>query len=182
MGEGWGEGETMKLVEQARKLRKESTDAEKRLWSHLRAHRYGGHKFKRQQPIGPYIVDLVCFDARLVIEIDGGQHADETERDSARDAWLAREGFRVLRFWNNEVLGNTEGVMQQITLSLRTPSPRARGGRSRFPSAWPMDATPQRDAAPRLAACLCAPPRSHPQEWGPCSTFRRTSPTRGEGE
>lgn len=114
----------MKLVERARRLRKESTDAEKRLWLHLRAHRYGGHKFKRQQPIGPHIVDFVCFHARLVIEIDGGQHMDAARSDSIRDAWLAREGFRVLRFWNNEVLGNTEGVMQEILSSLHAPSPQ----------------------------------------------------------
>ena len=114
----------MKLVERARKLRKESTDAEKRLWLHLRAHRHVGHKFKRQQPIGHYIVDFACFDARLVIEIDGGQHADAARSDSIRDAWLAREGFRVLRFWNNEVLENTEGVMQEILLSLQAPSPQ----------------------------------------------------------
>ena len=114
----------MKLVERARKLRKESTDAETRLWLHLRAHRYGGYKFKRQQPIGSYIVDFACFDARLVIEIDGGQHADAARSDSIRDAWLAREGFRILRFWNNEVLENTEGVMQEILLSLQAPSPQ----------------------------------------------------------
>ena len=120
----------MKLVERARRLRKESTDAEQRLWLHLRAHRFGRHKFKRQQPIGPYIVDFVCFDSRLVIEIDGGQHADATRSDSIRDAWLARGNFRVLRFWNNEVLGNIEGVMQAILLSLEAPSPtRGEGGR-----------------------------------------------------
>jgi very-short-patch-repair endonuclease len=123
-GRGWGEGELTKRTERARRLRKDSTDAEKRLWSLLRAHRYGGYKFKRQQPIGPYIVDFACFDARLVIEIDGGQHADAARSDSIRDAWLAREGFRILRFWNNEVLGNIEGVMQQITLSLQAPSPQ----------------------------------------------------------
>ena len=114
----------MKLVERARKLRKESTDAETRLWLHLRAHRYGGYKFKRQQPIGSYIVDFACFDARLVIEIDGGQHADAARSDSIRDAWLAREGFRILRFWNNEVLENTEGVMQKVLSSLDAPSPQ----------------------------------------------------------
>jgi very-short-patch-repair endonuclease len=114
----------MKLVERARRLRKDSTDAENRLWSHLRAHRYGGHKFKRQQPIGPYIVDFVCFDARVIIEVDGGQHADAARSDSIRDAWLAREGFRDLRFWNSEVLENTEGVMQRITSALRAPSPQ----------------------------------------------------------
>ena len=114
----------MKLVERARRLRKESTDAETRLWLHLRAHRYGGYKFKRQQPIGPYIVDFVCFDARVVIEIDGGQHAEEAERDAIRDAWLVGEGFHVLRFWNNEVLENTEGVMQKVLSSLDAPSPQ----------------------------------------------------------
>ena len=125
----------MKPVERARRLRKESTDAETRLWLHLRAHRYGGYKFKRQQPIGPYIVDFACFDARLVIEVDGGQHAEAAPSDSVRDAWLFGQGFRVLRFWNNEVLGNTEGVIQRIALSLQNPSPqpsptRGEGGRS----------------------------------------------------
>ena len=114
----------MKPLEYAKRLRKDSTDAEKRLWMHLRAHRFGGHKFKRQQSIGPYIVDFVCFDARLAIEIDGGQHAEQASSDGVRDIWLAGQGFRVLRFWNNEVLGNTEGVLQEILATLGTPSPQ----------------------------------------------------------
>jgi very-short-patch-repair endonuclease len=88
---------------QARKLRKQMTDAERRLWYLLRAHRFGGVKFNRRVPIGPYVVDFVCFNRKLIIEADGGQHAD-SPGDRRRDEWLRGEGFRVLRFWNNDVL------------------------------------------------------------------------------
>lgn len=87
----------------AKALHKRMTDAEQFLWRQLRAHRLVEAKFKRQQPIGPYIVDFVCFEARLVIEVDGGQHQD-CNTDRIRDAWLESQGFRVLRFWNHEVL------------------------------------------------------------------------------
>lgn len=90
------------------------TQAERLLWHHLRARRFFGYKFRRQVPIGPFIVDLVCMDARLVIEVDGGQHAWCRLQDEARDAFLASEGFRTLRFWNNEVLGNIEGVLAHL--------------------------------------------------------------------
>jgi len=98
------------------------TDAERRLWYRLRAHRFGGHKFKRQVPIGPYVVDFTCLGRRLVVEVDGGQHA-ENRRDEVRDAYLRREGFRVLRFWNNDVLKNTQGVLEVILSELEIPSP-----------------------------------------------------------
>lgn len=87
----------------AKKLRQNMTDAEQLLWRHLRAHRLSGQKFRRQQPIGPYIVDFVHFGARLIIEADGGQHNDNAE-DRMRDAYLHRHGFRVLRFWNQRFL------------------------------------------------------------------------------
>ena len=82
---------------QAKKLRGNMTDAERRLWYHLRAHRFGGYKFKRQIPIGPYVVDFACLGRKLIIEVDGGQHADSPS-DIMRDGYLRREGFRVLRF------------------------------------------------------------------------------------
>ena len=112
-----------KLTKVARLLRKSSTDTERLLWQHLRAGRFYGHKFKRQQPLGNYVVDFVCFEARLIIELDGGQHADQADADKIRGQWLNGQGFRVLRFWNNEVLTNLEGVMQCMHAAL-SPSPR----------------------------------------------------------
>jgi very-short-patch-repair endonuclease len=120
----------------ARRLRRDSTQAEQKLWRHLRSRSLGGLKFVRQKPIGPYIVDFVCREKRLVIELDGGQHA-ESDRDAVRDRWLAEHRYRVLRFWNNEVLENIEGVWDTIfaAASAATPltptlSPRAGRGRS----------------------------------------------------
>lgn len=110
------------------------TEAERLLWHHLRAHRLHGHKFRRQQPIGPYIVDFVHFGARLVIEADGGQH-NGSASDARRDAWLKHQGFTVLRFWNNDVLLNVEAVLEAILDALPLspsslspgPSPSGRG-------------------------------------------------------
>src|ERR1043166_1136415 len=85
---------------QAKKLRSNMTDAERRLWYRLRAHRFDGHKFKRQIPVGPYVVDFACLGRKVVIEVDGGQHAD-SRSDIARDTYLRDQGFQVLRFWNN---------------------------------------------------------------------------------
>jgi very-short-patch-repair endonuclease len=97
----------------ARRLRQNPTEAEIRLWSKLRLKQIGGHRFRRQVPIGPYIADFACLERRLVIEVDGGQHS-ESGTDDVRTAWLERQGFRVLRFWNNDVLGNTDGVLTVI--------------------------------------------------------------------
>jgi primosomal protein N' (replication factor Y) len=97
----------------ARTLRQESTDAEHRLWYRLRARRTTGMKFRRQHPIGPYIVDFICIEQRLVVEVDGGQHL-ESRADQRRDRWLAAHGFQVLRFWDNEVLTRTDDVLEQI--------------------------------------------------------------------
>ncbi|HUF87089.1 MAG TPA: DUF559 domain-containing protein [Thermohalobaculum sp.] len=97
----------------ARRLRHEMTVAERKLWRALRAHRFRGIGFRRQAPLGPYIADFVSHHLKLVIEVDGGQHSSSA-RDTRRDEWMAREGYRVLRFWNNEVLGNLEGVMDRI--------------------------------------------------------------------
>lgn len=85
----------------ARELRKSMTDAERKLWRGLRLRQMHGHKFRRQFPLGCYIVDFVCLEARLIIEVDGGQHADEEYGDAKRDAWLTEQNFRVLRYWNN---------------------------------------------------------------------------------
>ncbi len=101
----------------ARTLRRNSTDAENLLWRQLRRKGLSGLKFRRQQPIDSYIVDLICFEKRIIIEIDGGQHALEREKDAERDNYLKRNGFKILRFWNNEVLQNMEGVLEEIMKS-----------------------------------------------------------------
>ena len=106
----------------ARRLRREATDAETALWHRLRSRALDGHKFVRQEPIGPYTVDLICRERRLVIEVDGGQHADNA-RDVARDKWLANQNYRVLRFWNNDVLGNMAGVLETIAAALAEAPP-----------------------------------------------------------
>jgi very-short-patch-repair endonuclease len=104
----------MKQRDFARQLRGKQTDTESLLWSRLRAHRLFGLKFRRQQPIGVYIVDFLCPEKKLIVELDGGQHQDRAEYDEARDAWLKSEGYTVLRDWNNEVMGNLEGVLEDI--------------------------------------------------------------------
>jgi very-short-patch-repair endonuclease len=93
------------------------TDAGRKLWFALRDRRFAGFKFRRQAPLGPFFADFVCFDARLVVEVDGGQHADSTY-DHQRDRWLKQNGFLVARFWNNEVLTNIEGVMTTLVAIL----------------------------------------------------------------
>jgi very-short-patch-repair endonuclease len=105
------------LRQRARNLRQNSTDAEKHLWYNLRANRTG-FKFKRQVPIGSYIVDFVCFEKRLIIELDGGQHMNNKIYDTNRTDWLISHGFRVLRFWNNEVLQQTHSVLEAIISAL----------------------------------------------------------------
>ena len=102
----------------ARELRKNSTDTERALWKHLRLRQLGGYKFRRQQPIGQYIVDFVCLEKRLLIELDGGQHSELVDYDSARTAWLGAQGFRLLRFWNNQVLAEIDAVKALILRSL----------------------------------------------------------------
>jgi very-short-patch-repair endonuclease len=104
----------MPLLERARVLRSNQTQAEQRLWYYLRARRFFWLKFKRQKPVGNYIVDFVCFSPKLIIEVDGGQHTEQEEYDDWRDRWLRNESFKVLRFWNNEVLSNTEAALESI--------------------------------------------------------------------
>jgi very-short-patch-repair endonuclease len=115
----------------AKSLRAEMTQAEQKLWLHLRAHRLQQHKFKRQQPIGPYIADFICFGARLIVEVDGSQHL-ENPRDAKRDEWFKVNGYRVLRFWNDQVLQETESVLEVILRAVEEtplPQPLSRKGR-----------------------------------------------------
>jgi very-short-patch-repair endonuclease len=107
------------------------TDAELRLWMRLSRKQIDGHAFRRQVPIGTYVVDFVCLKRRLVIEVDGSQHATEREEDDRRTAWLESRGFRVMRFWNNEVLQNLDGVTEAIRAAMRNeppPRPSPQGG------------------------------------------------------
>ncbi|MDH4561423.1 endonuclease domain-containing protein [Pseudomonas sp. BN411] len=108
----------MELKKFARELRSNMTDAEHHLWYYLRGHRFFGLKFKRQKPMGHYIVDFICLEQRLVIELDGGQHQEQADRDGERDRWLSEQGYRVLRFWNHEVLRDTDAVLEAIGRAL----------------------------------------------------------------
>jgi len=121
---------TEKVLLNAKTLRTNQTEAEQRRWHHLRAHRFMALKFKRQKPRGRYIVDFICVERHLIIEIDGGQHAEQTEYDQRRDAWLRSQGYTVLRFWNHEVMQQLEGVLEQIrsTIAL-SPGPSPTSGR-----------------------------------------------------
>jgi len=103
----------------ARKLRRNPTDAEIRLWARLRRNQIDGYHFKRQVSIGGYVVDFACVARRLVIEVDGGQHADCQRFDAARTAVIEKFGYRVMRFWNSDVLANTDGVVETIRNALR---------------------------------------------------------------
>lgn len=121
MGEGQGRGKPQTLAN-AKSLRTNQTEAEARLWYHLRAHRFMGLKFKRQKPVGRYIADFVCWERRLIIELDGGQHAEQGTYDQQRDAWLRSQGYAVLRFWNSDVMQQLEGVLEQIRCAVgRSP-------------------------------------------------------------
>jgi len=129
LGEGQGEGamatkshlqslSSKPGVEFARTLRANSTDAERLLWSKLRSRQLDGWKFRRQVPLGRYVVDFLCEEARLVVELDGGQHDQMIERDALRTQWLGDNGYRVVRFWNNDAMSNIEGILQTLTLAL----------------------------------------------------------------
>jgi very-short-patch-repair endonuclease len=132
----WGEGRVRGGVKMwvvcesprdfARGLRRRQTDAERRLWARLRDRRLLGAKFTRQTPIGPYIADFCCREMKLIVELDGGQHAARVAHDAGRTAFLQALGYRVLRFWDNEALANTDGVLQRVAeaLSSAGPSPR----------------------------------------------------------
>jgi len=118
-----GEGDAP-LQSRARTMRKSPTPAEQALWYLLRDRRFSGHKFRRQVPLGPFIADFLSYDAQLIVEADGGQHADNPY-DEARTRWLEAQGFRVLRFWNHEILTQRESVADRLFLALANPSPRS---------------------------------------------------------
>jgi very-short-patch-repair endonuclease len=109
-------------TDRARILRKVATDAEGVLWYQLRSRRLNGFKFVRQEPLGPYTVDFICRECRLIVEADGGQHADNP-RDKVRDKWLADRNYRVLRFWNHDILRNMAGVLEAIATALADAPP-----------------------------------------------------------
>lgn len=111
-------------LRRARDLRSRPTDAEWWLWQSLRLRQFAGYRFRRQHPLPPYIVDFVCLERRLIVEVDGAQHAEQVEYDAVRDAWLRENGFRVLRFTNAEVLSAREAVEQTIWEALHG-TPRA---------------------------------------------------------
>lgn len=108
----------MNLKNNARFLRKNQTKVEQLLWKHLRNRQLLGHKFRRQFPIEPYIVDFVCIELKLIIELDGGQHAEQMGYDQNRGLYLEQRGFKVIRFWNNEMLENTEGVLEAVRMAV----------------------------------------------------------------
>ncbi|KUM42516.1 endonuclease domain-containing protein [Pseudomonas sp. EpS/L25] len=107
----------MPLITHARSLRRNQTDAERALWQHLRGKRFQGFKFRRQHPYGRYILDFVCLEARLVVELDGGQHQD-SPADRERDVWLGAQDFQTLRFWNHGVLTQPEAVLERLCAAL----------------------------------------------------------------
>lgn len=110
-----------KLFDRARDLRKELTATEQLLWSRIRRRQVAGYKFRRQQVLGPYIVDFLCIDKKLVLELDGGQHLDQEGYDARRTGWLEERGFRVLRFWDHQVFQELEAVLRVIEEALNSP-------------------------------------------------------------
>src|SRR5262245_52206360 len=108
-----------KHIDKARRLRAEMTDAERRLWMHLRDRRLLGFKFRRQQPLHGYVADFVCMEVQLIVELDGGQHLDRQRSDEYRTRVLTANGFRVIRFWNDDVLLRMDAVLEEILRRLR---------------------------------------------------------------
>lgn len=108
------------LLARAKAMRSTQTPAEARLWTRLRNKKLKGAKFKRQVPMGPFIADFVCFEAKLIIEADGGQHAVQEGYDAQRTSWLEAQGFIVMRFWNMDILGDTDAVIDAIAAMLHS--------------------------------------------------------------
>jgi len=140
-GEGRVRGQAVRgqvrehLQRYAHRLRRKQTDAERRLWSRLRDRRLAGARFRRQHPIGPFIADFCCTEAKLVIELDGGQHALQQKADRARTEFFESQGYAVRRFWDNEIFTNIDGILQRIIDALSakgsrpSPCPLPRGER-----------------------------------------------------
>jgi len=158
-----------RFTQLAKNLRANQTDAEKILWKYLKSKQLSNTKFRRQQPIGNYIVDFISLDNKLVIELDGGQHAKDENKDQKRDRWLISQGFKVLRFWNNDVLRNTEGVLETIMGKISpspNPSPQGRGNNSSQSLAnkprmiaWEVTRSCNLNCAHCRAAASCGPYR-----------------------
>jgi very-short-patch-repair endonuclease len=120
-----GEGVPGSLAKLSKMLRRRGTHAERILWLQLRRKQFGGFKFRRQEQIGKYIVDFVSFEIKLIIEVDGGQHNEDKhlQDDAVRSGWLTNQGFKVIRFWNNEILTNLDGVILSMIEVIREISP-----------------------------------------------------------
>jgi very-short-patch-repair endonuclease len=125
------------ILDRARRLRREMTEPERKLWRFLRERPLVGVKFRRQVPVGNFIADFCCGEHQLIVELDGGQHAEQEDADASRSRFLAEKGFRVLRFWNDQVLNGAEFVVEEIlkaiALDARAPSPGARDARRPLP-------------------------------------------------
>src|SRR5262249_19026909 len=151
----------------ARSLRRNLTNAERIIWYAVRAHRLNGPSFRRQDPIGPFIVDFVCHHARLIVELDGGQHfeTEHEKRDAQRDAFLTARGYRVLRFSNHEVMTNRAGVLEAVNAALvasPSPPPPPSGGGGPGPSQPAHTQTnPPHNPSPPPPPPPPPPPRSH---------------------
>ena len=115
MRESLIEPQALTFWDRARRLRRNQTEAERRLWAHLRFRQLGNAKFRRQHPVGRFITDFCCMERGLVIELDGGQHAAQVEADQRRSVFLAQQGYRVVRFWDHEVIEDIEAVLQRIS-------------------------------------------------------------------
>ena len=137
----------MNSAQRARELRRNATDAERILWSRVRDRRLDGRKFRRQYPIGPYIADFACPQERLVVELDGGAHADHADYDADRTRFLEADGYRVLRYWNTDVLKNLAGALESIRA---TWAPNADAPPTGFPPT--REPTPHRPSFPRRLA------------------------------
>jgi very-short-patch-repair endonuclease len=162
------------ILTKAKSLRSNQTDAEARLWYHLRANRFMGLKFKRQKPVGRYIADFVCWERRLIIELDGGQHAEQTNYDRQRDGWLRSEGYTVLRFWNHEVMQEMEAVLERIRLAVVAEP---------FPLAPPPQVGEGKEEAVKvIRACMESCCRVSEQEYEGGQTPLSHSWERGGGE
>lgn len=135
----------------AQKLRKSSTDAELRLWLRLKNRNLAGFKFRRQHPIPPYIADFVCLEQKLIVELDGGQHAEQAPRDAERTAYLESKGFRVIRFWNDDALKQTDAVLEEILRQLNAPHPSP--PRKRGEGEHQMSGARRREGADPLRVC-----------------------------
>jgi len=115
--------------DRARRLRRDQTETEARLWETLRGRRFEGWKWRRQAPVGPFIVDFLCLEAAVAVELDGGIHAERADYDARRDAYLRARGLQVLRFWNSEASADFDGVCWAILSACRETDPRGRGQR-----------------------------------------------------